>query len=356
MSLSLSIHLSRAPFELQIECQFPGSGITALFGASGAGKTALLRCIAGLERPARATVRFNDQLWQDERRFVPPHRRQIGFVFQEASLFTHLNVRGNLEYALRRVPSAQRHVQLDEAVSFMNLSSLLERRSHQLSGGQRQRVAIARALLSSPQLLLLDEPLSNLDQASRNDVLPHLERLHDQLSIPIVYVSHEINEVMRVADHVALLDAGRLLAFGPIEELLTRADLPLAHLEQAGSVLQGVIAQHDPQFHLSYIDVPGGRLAISLRSAALGKSVRVRIEARDVSVALKPPQQSSITNVLAGRVLDLTSDRDPAQRLIRIEVGGKPLLARITQRSVHQLGIVPGSQVYAQIKSVALMN
>ena len=356
MSLSFSIQLDRAAFELRIECQFPGKGITALFGASGAGKTALLRCIAGLERPRRATVRFNDQLWQDERRFVPPHRRRIGFVFQEASLFAHLSIQGNLEYGLRRVPSSQRRVQLAEAVSFLNLSALMARRPHQLSGGQRQRVAIARALLSSPQLLLMDEPLSNLDQASRNEVLPHLERLHDELSIPIVYVSHEINEVMRVADHLALLDAGRLLAFGPIEELLTRPDLPLAHLDQAGSVLNGVIAQHDPQFHLSYVDVPGGRVAISLKSAPLGKSVRVRIEARDVSLALKPPQQSSITNVLPGRVLDLTGDRDPAQQLIRIEVGGRPLLARITQRSVRQLGIEPGMQLYAQIKSVALMD
>jgi molybdate transport system ATP-binding protein len=356
MSLSLSIQLNRASFELRIDCQFPGSGITALFGASGTGKTTLLRCIAGLERPGHATIRFKDEIWQDERRFVPPHRRRVGFVFQEASLFSHLSIRGNLEYGLRRVPSSLRHVQLDEALSYLNLSQLMERRPHQLSGGQRQRVAIARALLSSPQLLLMDEPLSNLDQASRGEVLPYLERLHDELSIPIVYVSHEINEVMRIADHLALLDAGRLRAFGPIEELLTRADLPLAHLDQAGSVLVGVIAQHDPKFHLSYIDVPGGRVAISLRSAPVGKSVRVRIEARDVSVALQPPQQSSITNVLPGRVLDLTVDRDPAQQLIRIDIGGKPLLARVTQRSVHQLGIVPGTQLYAQIKSVALMD
>jgi molybdate transport system ATP-binding protein len=217
-------------------------------------------------------------------------------------------------------------------------------------------VAIARALLSSPRLLLMDEPLSSLDLASRNDVLPHLERLHDDLSIPILYVSHEVNEVMRIADHLLLMDAGRSVAFGPVQELLTRPDLPLAHLEQAGSVLEGVIAQHDQQYHLSYVEVPGGRLAISLKSAPIGKTVRVRIEARDVSLALQPPQRSSITNVLPARVADVTADRDPAQRLIRLQVGNSPLLARITQRSVQQLAIASGQQVYVQIKSVALME
>ena len=247
-------------------------------------------------------------------------------------------------------------MQLDEAVAFLGLSDLLGRRPEQLSGGQRQRIAIARALLTSPQLLLMDEPLSNLDAASRDELLPHLERLHDELAVPIVYVTHNIEEVMRIADHVALLNAGRITAFGSTQELLTRADLPLIHLDQAGSILDGVIAQHDTQFHLSYVDVPGGRLAISLKAAPLGKAVRVRIQARDVSVALKPPQHSSIANILPGRVLDITADRDPAQRLVRVDVGGKTVLARITQRSAFQLAIAPGLPLYLQIKSVALMD
>lgn len=356
VSLAINVRMLRKEFELQIDSQFPDTGITALFGPSGSGKTTLLRCIAGLEHAAGAQMRFNDEIWQDGKRFVSAHRRRIGYVFQEGSLFPHLSVRGNLEYGLHRVPKTQRRVQLDEAVAFMGLSELLTRRPHQMSGGQRQRVAIARALLTSPQMLLMDEPLSSLDLASRHELLPHLERLHDDLSIPIIYVTHDINEVMRVADHLALLEAGRLRAFGPIHELLTRPDLPLAHLEQAGSVLDGVVAQHDAQFHLSYIDVAGGRLAISLKSAPIGKTIRVRVEARDVSLALKPPQQSSISNVLLCRVVDLTPDRDPAQRLVRLDVAGKPLLSRITQRSVLQLGIEPGTQLYAQIKSVALMN
>ena len=356
MSLNLKVRLARQKFELQVECQFPGAGITGIFGPSGCGKTTLLRCIAGLTRPALAEVRFNDEIWQDQRRFVPTHRRRIGYVFQETGLFPHLDTRANLQYGLRRVPRAERRVELDEAVALLALGDLLKQRPHQLSGGQRQRVAIARALLSSPRLLLMDEPLSSLDLASRNDVLPHLERLHDDLSIPILYVSHEVNEVMRIADHLLLMDAGRSVAFGPVQELLTRPDLPLAHLEQAGSVLEGVIAQHDQQYHLSYVEVPGGRLAISLKSAPIGKTVRVRIEARDVSLALQPPQRSSITNVLPARVADVTADRDPAQRLIRLQVGNSPLLARITQRSVQQLAIASGQQVYVQIKSVALME
>jgi molybdate transport system ATP-binding protein len=356
MSLALNVQLPRSAFKLSVQLDIPGSGITALFGASGSGKTTLLRCIAGLERALHATIRFNDQIWQDDTHFVPTHQRRLGYVFQESSLFPHLSVRGNLEYGLRRVPRVRRMLTLDDAASLLSVQGLLDRQPQQLSGGQRQRVALARALLASPQLMLMDEPLSNLDIASRHEVLPHLERLHDQLAIPIIYVSHEVNEVMRVADHLALLEAGQLVAFGSIHDMLTRPDLPLAHVDQAGSVLEGVIAQHDTQFHLSYVEVPGGRLAISLQSTAIGKPVRVRVEARDVSLALTPSQHSSITNILSARVMDVSEDRDPAQRLIRVEVGGRPLIARITARSVQQLQIAPGLALFAQIKSVALMN
>lgn len=356
MSLALDITWSRPDFQLQVDCEFPGRGITALFGRSGSGKTTVLRCIAGLERAARALVRFNGDVWQDDRQFVPTHRRPLGYVFQESSLFPHLDVRGNLEYGLHRVPAAQRRIGFDQAVQFMGLENLLTHRADQLSGGQRQRAAIARALLASPQLLLMDEPLSSLDLTSRAEILPHLERLHDELSIPIIYVSHEIGEVMRIADHIALLQAGSVRAFGSIHDLLTRPDLPLAHLEEAGSIFEGVIAEHDLRYHLSYVGIPAGRLAISLRAVPVGQRVRVRIDARDVSLALRPPELTSITNILPGRVMDVTDDRDPAQRLVRIDVGGRPLLARITQRSVAQLAIAPGIALYAQVKSVALMD
>jgi molybdate transport system ATP-binding protein len=356
VSLALELRWSRPDFQLAVACEFPDSGISALFGRSGAGKTTLLRCIAGLERAPRGSVRFNGELWQDQHHFVPPHHRPLGYVFQESSLFTHLDARGNLEYGLRRVPVARRRIGFDQAVQLMGLESLLARRTGELSGGQRQRVAIARALLTSPQLLLLDEPLSSLDLPSRAEILPHLERLHDELSIPIVYVSHEISEVMRIADHIALLESGSVRAAGPIHDLLTRPDLPLAHLEEAGSIFEGIIAQHDERYHLSYVSVAGGKLAISQRAAPIGQRVRVRIDARDVSLALEPAEHSSITNILPGRVIDVTEDRDPAQRLVRVDVGGCPLLSRITLRSVAQLGIAPGIELYAQVKSVALME
>jgi len=356
VSLALELVWSRPDFQLAATCEFPDSGISALFGRSGVGKTTLLRCIAGLERAPRGSVRFNGDLWQDEHHFMPPHQRPVGYVFQESSLFAHLDARGNLEYGLRRVPVARRRISFDQAVQLMGLESLLARRTGELSGGQRQRVAIARALLTSPQLLLLDEPLSSLDLPSRAEILPHLERLHDELSIPIVYVSHEISEVMRIADHIALLESGGVRAAGPIHDLLTRPDLPLAHLEEAGSIFEGIIAQHDERYHLSYVSVAGGKLAISQRAAPIGQRVRVRIDARDVSLALEPAEHSSITNILPGRVIDVTEDRDPAQRLVRVDVGGCPLLSRITLRSVAQLGIAPGIELYAQVKSVALME
>jgi molybdate transport system ATP-binding protein len=356
VSLALHIDWVRPDFQLTIDGEFPGSGITALFGRSGAGKTTLLRCIAGLERAPRARVYFNGEAWQDDNGFRPAHQRPIGYVFQESSLFAHLNTRGNLEYGWKRVPTVRRRIGFDQAVQIMGLESLLAHRADELSGGQRQRVAIARALLTSPQLLLLDEPLSNLDLASRAEILPHLERLHDELSIPMVYVSHEISEVMRIADHIALLGNGRLQAFGLAHDLLTRPDLPLAHLDAAGSIFDGVIDEHDRRYHLSYVAIPAGRLAISLRQEAIGHRVRVRIDARDVSLALEPPRHSSITNILRGRVIDVSEDRDPAQRLVRIDAGGRPLLARVTGRSVAQLAIVPGTALYAQVKSVALMD
>jgi molybdate transport system ATP-binding protein len=356
VTLALSVALARPGFALDVSCEIPARGITGLFGRSGSGKTTLLRCIAGLERAARARIEFDGETWQDGSRFVAPHRRAIGYVFQESSLFPHLDVRGNLEFGLKRVPAAQRRLGFDEAVSLLDLSGLLLQRAPRLSGGERQRVAIARALLTSPQLLLMDEPLSNLDQGSRAEILPHLERLRDQSAIPIIYVSHALGEVMRLADHLVLLEAGRVRAAGPLQQLLARGDLGLGHLEDGGCVFDAVVEEHDPAYHLTYVRIGAGRLAISLRQAAIGDRVRVRIDARDVSLALKPPELTSIINILPARVIALGDDHDPAQTLVRLDLGSEPLLARITRRSAVQLGITPGMLLFAQVKSVALMQ
>jgi molybdate transport system ATP-binding protein len=356
VTLALNVSLARAGFGLDVATELPARGITGLFGRSGSGKTTLLRCLAGLEHSARGTIAFNGTIWQDERQFVPAHRRAIGYVFQESSLFPHLNVRGNLEYGLKRVPPSQRRLGLDEAVRLLDLMPLLRHRAHELSGGERQRVAIARALLTSPQLLLLDEPLSSLDQPSRAEILPHLERLRDQAAIPIVYVSHALGEIMRLADHLLLLEAGRARAVGPLQQLLARSDLPFGHLEDGGAVFDAVIEAHDPTYHLTYVRISAGRLAVSQRPGPIGQRVRVRIDARDVSLALSPPERSSILNVLPARVLELSGDPDQAQVLVRLEAGTEPLLARITRRSAVELALAPGVPLYAQVKGVALME
>lgn len=355
MALELNVALRRGPFALQVECVLPTRGVTALFGRSGSGKTTLLRCIAGLERlPAR--VCFDGVLWQQGRHFLPTHERGVGYVFQEASLFPHHDVRGNLEYGLRRQPAAAPRMQLEQIVELLGLKALLTQHVQALSGGERQRVAIARALLASPRLLLMDEPLSSLDEQSKAEILPHLTRLRETLAIPILYVSHSIGEVMRLADHLALLQEGRVREVAPLAELLTRADLPLGIGEHRGTVLSGIIDSHEPRYHLSHVRVSAGLLAVAQLTGAPGSAVRVRIDARDVSLALLAPERTSIINVLPATLIDLTPEADGAQTLVRLRIGEEVLLARITRRSAEQLALAPGMALYAQIKSVALMD
>ena len=356
MSLELHVALRRPQFVLELECELPSCGITGVFGRSGSGKTTLLRCIAGLERRARGRIAVDGEIWQDEAGFVPTHRRGVGYVFQEASLFPHLDVRGNLEFGLRRLRAAERRLGLDEAIALLDLAPLLRHRTSQLSGGERQRVAIGRALLASPRLLLMDEPLSSLDQRSKAEILPHLARLRDQSSVPILYVSHALGEIMRLADHLLLLEAGRLQATGPLQTLLARSDLPLARYEDSGAVFDAVVEEHDLRYHLSYVRIGAGRLAVARTAAPIGHRMRVRIDARDVSLALKPPELTSILNILPARVLSLSEGADPAQTLVRLEAGGEPLLARITCRSAAELQLAPGMPLYAQVKGVALME
>jgi molybdate transport system ATP-binding protein len=348
-------------FHLDIALDIPGNGITALFGPSGCGKTSALRCIAGLDRTHRGLLRVNGETWQDDKQFVPPHRRPLAYVFQESSLFPHLDVRGNIEYGFARTPTAQRRVAVEEAIEWLGIGKLLRQMPDTLSGGQRQRVAIARALLCSPRLLLMDEPLASLDADSRADILPYLEQLHDRLDMPVIYVSHSLAEVAQLADHLVLLDRGRILASGALNDMLTSTELPPARQDEASAVLAGRVVDHDREFQLSHIGVPGGQLSVALvRTAAgelpAGHPVRVRILARDVSIALERPQHTSITNVLSARVIDITPFPDSPQALVRLDLGGAIVLARITRRSVALLNLKPDLIVHAQIKSVALMR
>jgi molybdate transport system ATP-binding protein len=343
-------------FTLDAEFKVPAVGVTGLFGPSGCGKTTLLRCIAGLDL-AQGSLHVNGVTWQDANTFVKTHRRPLGYVFQEASLFPHLSVRANLEYGYQRIKPAERKVKLDQVVEWLGLSHLLDRNDPaKLSGGERQRVAIGRALLTSPRILLMDEPLSALDAISKQDILPYLERLHRELDIPVFYVSHAIDEVARLADHLILLDQGRVIANGPIHETLARLDLPTAHFDDAGVVIQAAIAKHDEPYHLTRLDFSGGNLWVGKLHQMIGTQVRARVLARDVSIATLMPRESSISNILEG-VINEIRDEGPDKVILRIFIGeSQVLLSRITRRSRDQLGLSVGRTVYAQVKSVALMS
>ncbi|MHB9101675.1 MAG: molybdenum ABC transporter ATP-binding protein [Sulfuricella sp.] len=354
--ISARFDLALGEFRLAAGFDAPGRGVTALFGPSGSGKTTLLRCLAGLERAPDGYLEVNGEIWQDDSKgiYLPTHRRPLGYVFQEASLFPHLSVRRNLEYGWKRIPATQRRVGFDQAVELVGIGPLLARDPARLSGGERQRVAIARALLVSPDLLLMDEPLAALDMASKSDILPYLERLHDELSIPVLYVSHSPDEVARLADYMVLMDRGRSVASGPIKDMLARLDLPLAHGDEAGVVIDTVVGEHDETYHLTRLDFAGGAISVARQPHALGHRMRLRIHARDVSLALERHGDSSILNILPARVAEI-ADENPAQVAVRLDAGGVPLLARITRKSSALLGLKPGMAVFAQVKSVALL-
>jgi molybdate transport system ATP-binding protein len=354
--LRLAFRLSRRAFTLDLAVQVPGRGVTALFGPSGCGKTTALRCVAGLDQAA-GHCSLNGEVWQDDDQciFVPTHRRPIGYVFQEPSLFPHLTVRRNLEYGFRRVRVSEQQVGFEEVVFLLGLRRLLDRSPGGLSGGERQRVAMARALLTSPRLLLMDEPLSALDHKSKLEILPYLERLHDALKIPVLYVSHSPSEVARLADHLVLLRDGTVVASGAGAELMVRLDLPLAREDDALSIIDAVVTGHDERYGLSEVEIPGGRLAIARVDRRIGSRVRVQIHARDVSLAPERPGRTSILNILPVRIVDL-AEADEAQVLVSLCAGETPLLARITRRSRDTLGLEPGMEVYAQVKTVALMD
>lgn len=344
-------------FRLEVDLALPGRGVTALFGRSGSGKTTVLRCIAGLERARSGYLAVNGEVWQDtERRlFLPTHRRALGYVFQEASLFAHLSVARNLEFGLKRCDVSGGRAVWQQTIDLLGIGHLLQRMPAKLSGGERQRVAIARALLTSPKLLLMDEPLAALDVARKQEILPYLERLHDELAIPLLYVSHQPDEVARLADHLVLFESGRALASGPLPELLARLDLPTAFADDAAAVIDVTVGQHDPHYHLMRLDFGGGVIFVPQREIALGKRLRLQVHARDVSLALTAHDDSSILNRVEATVADMVDAAHPAHVLVRLDAGGSALLARITRRSCDQLGLAPGKRVWAQIKSVALL-
>ena len=354
MNIDARFRLKRGRFRLDVEFSIPAQGITALFGPSGAGKTTLLRAIAGLERADVGYLRIGDDVWQDASRVLATHERPLGYVAQDSALFPHLNVDGNLRYGFERIPANERRISFDDVVAWLGLGALLERDPKKLSGGERQRVAIARALLTSPRLLLLDEPVASLDAAGKAEIFPYLERLHEELEVPILYVSHAFDEVARLADHMILLNTGHVVASGPIHELLTRFDLPLALSADAESIIEATVAEHDETFGLTYVDSSGGRFSVARKDLPIGRAVRLRILARDISLTLERQSNTSILNVFPATVDEMAED-PPARTIVRLRLGEALVLAQITRKSAAALGLTVGQPLFAQIKSVALL-
>lgn len=343
-------------FSLDVDLTLPGTGITALFGHSGCGKTTLLRCMAGLHS-ASGSMSVLGQPWQTDTVFRPVHKRPLAYVFQETHLFPHLSVRKNLEFGYRRIPAGERQIGFDDAVHWLGLEPHLSRMPDGLSGGERQRVAIARALLTSPKLLLMDEPLSALDRASKQDILPYLERLRDTLAIPIIYVSHSTAEVARLADHIVMMDNGRVVAEGPLQQTLARTDNPFRLEDDAGVLLEGRISQLDERWHLALVTFDGGQLWLRQDDGLKpGDRVRVQVLARDISLALTENADQSTQNLVPATIDEIASAPTPGTSIIRLLSGPTPFLARLTSRSVHTLGLQPGQQVWMQVKSVALVD
>ncbi len=355
MSIVARFRMQMGDFAMDVDFSMPARGVTALFGPSGCGKTTLLRAFAGLDHHPGGFLQVFDRVWQDEDHFVTTHRRRVGYVFQESSLFAHLDVLGNVEYGYRRVPESQRSVSPQQATQMLGISGLLQRKPDTLSGGERQRVAIARALAASPSLLLMDEPLASLDLQSRQEILPYLDSLLDELEIPVIYVSHTPDEVARLADHLVLLEAGKVTGSGGIGEMLTRLDLSLALGTDAEALIEARVVAHDDKYQLSTLEFAAGQFTVAGTELPIGRSVRLRVAARDVSITLERQTDTSILNIFEARVDDVINEGQ-AQVTVRLLVGQTLMLARITRKSASLLDLGRGKRVFAQAKSVAVLS
>jgi molybdate transport system ATP-binding protein len=342
-------------FCLDVNLTLPALGVTAIFGHSGSGKTTLLRCIAGLERAKQGQLRIKDTVWQADKLFLPIHKRPLAYVFQESSLFEHLSVQDNLNFGLKRVavPPTKQH--FNKVLELLGIAPFLSRFPAKLSGGECQRVAIARALLVNPQLLLMDEPLASLDGARKQEILHYLQRLPEVFDIPIIYVSHSVDEVVRLADHLVVLDNGKVLSQGPLSELINDLNFPLSLGSDTGAVLQVKVVERDSLWHLLKAEFAGGHFYLPDTGEAIGQNLRLHILARDVSLTLTEHTDTSILNRLAATVEALEDDKEAAMTLVKLKVGQSSILARLTCRSAAHLQLQPGSKVWAQIKSVATL-
>lgn len=344
-----------AGFSLDVDVEIPGAGVTAIFGHSGSGKTTFLRCIAGLEK-ASGKLDVNGSIWQSDKTFLPAYKRPIGYVFQEASLFAHLTASDNLQYAIKRSGLPKNNEHFESILQTLGIEKVLQRYPHELSGGERQRVAIARALLIQPQLLLMDEPLASLDMARKQEILPYLENLCATSSVPILYVSHSIDEVVKLADHVVVLDQGKVAASGSVTDVFSRINPTFQPESDLGVILDGTVVERDTRWHLCRIAFDGGDLWLRDTGDEINRPVRVRVLARDVSIALEHHHDTSILNKIPVKVCEIFTTDEGTITIVRLKAGESYIIARLTAKSAHYLNLTPGMPVWAQIKSVALVQ
>lgn len=355
--IQAKIQVRFSEYLLDVDLTLPESGVTGILGASGAGKSTFLRAIAGLEKPINSRIVVGDEVWHDDEKaiFVLPHKRSIGFVFQDAALFPHLTVKQNLEYGLKRIRQSERKISLDYVIDLLGIGHLMERKPDTLSGGEKQRTAIARALATSPKIMMMDEPLASLDMPRKAEIIPYLNRLNEELKTPILYVSHALDEIIHLADHMILLENGTALASGETAQVLTRLDLPLAHSSDAASIINGTIIARDEYFHLNTVAFSGGVITMPSSLTQIGKKIRLRIKASDVSLTLQKATDTSILNIIESKVVRI-HDNQAGLVMVELDANQTPLLCRITSRSAQALSLAPGKTVYAQIKGAAIID
>ena len=359
--LLLDLQLQQASFTLEVDVTLPSEGVTVLYGQSGSGKTTLLRCIAGLEKALKGTIIFKQDEWQTNKKFVPTYKRNIGYVFQEASLFEHLTAQQNLTFASKRVKrKGANQNNEDHIIRLLGIENLLNQYPKQMSGGEKQRVAIARALLSDPSMLLMDEPLASLDTNRKNEILPYLETLKTRLNIPIIYVTHSPDEVARLADHIVVIDSGKVITSGPISETLPRLDSPNQLGSEVGVVIDSIISEQDKQWKMSKILLSREELwfhdDIDKAEGSVGSPVRIQILASDVSLSLSARLGTSITNCLPATISEIKDNPDIGITLVKLAIGETLVMSRISSRSAHTLKIYEGMKIWAQIKSAAVIR
>ena len=352
--IECKIKVQLESFMLDANFSIPDRGITVVFGPSGSGKTTLLRAIAGLEKSDKGFLKIGDSVWQKGEDFLATHKRQIGYVFQDAALFDHLDVKGNLNFVIKRAIGLKEDF-IESIHNLLEIKTLLNRKTTQFTGGERQRVAIARALLTNPKILLLDEPLSALDLKRKNEILPYLDSIHNDLEIPILYVTHSLDEMSRLADHLLLIEDGNIIGSGPVNDMLTRFDMPLSHGGDAVSIIEAEVLKRDSEFNLMHLDFLGGQFIVPDNSFPVQTKVRIRVVARDVSLTKSKQVDTSILNIFPAMVQEIVNEGE-AQVMVRLQIKETILLACITRKSSYKLRLEKGSEVFVQVKSVAILS